>query len=221
MFLQVRAGTGGLEASLFAAALYSMYEKYAVTQGIFSSSVSCVKLFQCIDIYCTGWRFERMSYTESDVGGVREASFSLTGSGVFGKLKHEAGVHRVQRVPATETAGRVHTSTATVAILPEAQEVDVKINERDLKIEVFRARGAGGQSVNKTESAVRLTHVPTGLTISMQDERSQHQNKAKAMRMLQSKLYQQSLEKQRAERSANRMSQVFLFCSLMTVYLFF
>ena len=185
--LEIRAGTGGLEASLFADDLRGMYEKFAATQG---------------------WKFELLGCSKSDVGGIRDCTALLTGVGVFGRLKYEAGVHRVQRVPSTERAGRVHTSTATLAVLPEAEEVDVQIDEKDLKVDVFRSSGAGGQSVNKTESAVRLTHLPTGITISMQDERSQHRNRAKAMQVLQAKLYQAANEAQRLERSANRQAQV-------------
>jgi peptide chain release factor 1 len=185
--LEIRAGTGGLEASLFADDLRGMYERYAAAQG---------------------WKFELLGCSKSDVGGIRDCTALLTGVGVFGRLKYEAGVHRVQRVPSTERAGRVHTSTATVAVLPEAEEVDVTIDEKDLKIDVFRSSGAGGQSVNKTESAVRLTHLPTGITISMQDERSQHRNRAKAMQVLKAKLFQAANEAQRLARSADRQAQV-------------
>ena len=185
--LEVRAGTGGEEAALFAADLFRMYERYAQTQG---------------------WTFEPLSVNETGLGGYKEAQAAVTGKNVFEKLKFESGVHRVQRVPETEAAGRVHTSAATVAVLPEAEEVDLKIDEKDLKIDVYRASGAGGQHVNKTESAVRITHLPTGLVVACQDERSQFKNKDRAMRILRSRLFdaqQALLDKERAD---DRRSQV-------------
>lgn len=185
--LEVRAGTGGEEAALFAAELYRMYQKYAQQQG---------------------WKFEVISISESDVGGFKEATASITGRNVFSQLKFESGVHRVQRVPATEAGGRIHTSAATVAVLPEAEEVDIKIDEKDLRIDVFRASGPGGQSVNTTDSAVRIVHLPTGITVQQQDEKSQHKNKAKALRVLRSRLYEAEREAKDAERSAARKSQV-------------
>lgn len=185
--LEVRAGTGGEEAALFAGVLFDMYKRYAAVRG---------------------WRFEIMEISPSDLGGLKEASASISGRGVFARLKFESGVHRVQRVPETEASGRVHTSAATVAVLPEAEEVDLKIDEKDLQIDVYRASGAGGQHVNKTESAVRITHRPTGTVVAMQEERSQIKNRAKAMKILRSRIY----EKQRADlastRAADRKSQV-------------
>lgn len=185
--LEVRAGTGGEEASLFAGELFRMYQKYAVIMG---------------------WRFEILSVSETDRGGFKDASASITGRNVFSQLKFESGVHRVQRVPVTEAGGRIHTSAATVAVLPEAEEVDIKIDEKDLRIDVFRASGPGGQSVNTTDSAVRIVHIPTGVTVQQQDEKSQHKNKAKALRILRSRLYELEREARDAERSANRKSQV-------------
>ncbi|HYC01661.1 MAG TPA: peptide chain release factor 1, partial [Azospirillaceae bacterium] len=185
--LEVRAGTGGDEAALFAAELFGMYRRYAALQG---------------------WRFEAMDVSETELGGYKEATASITGRNVFRRLKFESGVHRVQRVPATETQGRIHTSAATVAVLPEAEEVDVHIDEKDLRIDVFRSSGPGGQSVNTTDSAVRITHLPTGIVVSQQDEKSQHRNKAKALKILRARLYQAERDRQDAARSAQRKSQV-------------
>ena len=185
--LEVRAGTGGDEAGLFAADLFRMYQRYASERG---------------------WKFEVLSVSESGVGGYKEATATISGANVFARLKYESGVHRVQRVPATETQGRIHTSAATVAVLPEAEEVDIQINEADLRIDVFRASGPGGQSVNTTDSAVRIVHEPTGITVQQQDEKSQHKNRAKAMRVLRSRLYEAEREKANAERSAARKGQV-------------
>ncbi|MEA1677314.1 peptide chain release factor 1 [Nitrospirillum sp. BR 11163] len=185
--LEVRAGTGGDEAALFAANLFDMYRRYAAIQG---------------------WRFEVIEISETGLGGYKEAIASISGRGVFRRLKFESGVHRVQRVPATETQGRIHTSAATVAVLPEAEEVDIQIDEKDLRIDVFRSSGPGGQSVNTTDSAVRITHLPTGLVVSQQDEKSQHKNKAKALRVLRSRLYDLQRGALDAERAANRKSQV-------------
>jgi peptide chain release factor 1 len=185
--LEVRAGTGGDEAALFASELFRMYQRYAQTKG---------------------WRFEMMEMSETPLGGFRDATASIIGRNVFARLKYESGVHRVQRVPATETQGRIHTSTATVAVLPEAEEVDIHIEEKDLRIDVFRSSGPGGQSVNTTDSAVRITHLPTGVVVSQQDEKSQHRNKAKAMKILRARLYQAERDRMDAERSAQRKSQV-------------
>lgn len=185
--LEIRAGTGGQEAALFAGDLFNMYRGYAAAQG---------------------WRFEVVEASESDLGGYKEIVVEVGGAGVFGKLKFESGVHRVQRVPVTEASGRVHTSAATVAVLPEAEEVDLKIDEKDLRIDVFRAQGAGGQHVNKTESAVRITHVPTGVVVVMQEEKSQHKNRDKAMKILRTRLYDAQRQKLHAERAADRKSQV-------------
>lgn len=185
--LEIRAGTGGDEASIFAGDLFTMYSRYAQK---------------------TGWKLEIMNASESDVGGYKEIICSVEGENVFEKLKFESGVHRVQRVPDTETQGRVHTSAATVAVLPEAEDVDVKINNEDLRIDVFRASGPGGQSVNTTDSAVRITHIPTGIVVSQQDEKSQHKNKAKALKILQSRIYDYERQKLDDERSDNRKSQV-------------
>ena len=186
-FLEIRAGTGGDEAALFAADLLDMYRRYAALQG---------------------WRFEIMSESPSDLGGYKEVICSVGGNGVFAKLKFESGVHRVQRVPATEAQGRIHTSAATVAVMPEAEDVDIEINESDLRIDVYRASGAGGQHVNKTESAVRITHLPTGVVVAMQEEKSQHKNKAKAMKILKARIYDAERERQEKERAADRKEQV-------------
>ena len=185
--LEIRAGTGGEEAALFGADLFGMYQKFASEQG---------------------WRFEIMVISETGIGGYKEAAVIISGQEVFAKLKFESGVHRVQRVPDTETGGRIHTSAATVAVLPEAEEVDVDIRETDLRIDIFRSSGPGGQSVNTTDSAVRITHVPTGIVVSQQDEKSQHKNRAKAMKILRSRLYDAERAKQNAERAASRKGQV-------------
>ena len=185
--LEIRAGTGGVEAALFGADLFGMYQKFASEQG---------------------WRFEIMEISETGIGGYKEAAANISGQEVFAKLKFESGVHRVQRVPDTETGGRIHTSAATVAVLPEAEEVDVDIKETDLRIDIFRSSGPGGQSVNTTDSAVRITHVPTGIVVSQQDEKSQHKNRAKAMKILRSRLYDAERAKQNAERAASRKGQV-------------
>lgn len=185
--LEVRAGTGGEEAALFAAVLFNMYQRYAERRG---------------------WKFEILSLDDTGIGGYKEAQASISGNNVFARLKFESGVHRVQRVPETESSGRIHTSAATVAVLPEAEEVDVDINENDLKIDVYRSSGAGGQSVNTTDSAVRITHLPTNVVVTCQDERSQHKNKAKAMKILRSRVYEAERERQDAARSNNRKAQV-------------
>jgi peptide chain release factor 1 len=185
--LELRAGTGGDEAAIFAGDLYRMYERYA--QG-------------------KGWKVELLSASEGTAGGFKEVIASVSGRGVFAKLKFESGVHRVQRVPATETQGRIHTSAATVAVLPEAQDVDIDINEADLKIDTMRAQGAGGQHVNKTESAIRITHLPTNTIVFVQDERSQHKNRARAMGLLKARLYDMQRQKLDSERAADRKSQV-------------
>lgn len=187
VYLEIRSGTGGQEAALFAADLMKMYTAYALKRG---------------------WQVAVESESHTDLGGFREVVLHISGANVYRVLKHESGVHRVQRVPATETQGRVHTSTATVAVLPEAKEVDVQINPADLRIDVFRASGAGGQHVNTTDSAVRITHLPTGVVVSCQDERSQHKNKAKAMKILQSRILMAQKEKQAAQMSQNRKEQI-------------
>ena len=185
--IEIRAGTGGLEASLFASDLFKMYEKVSHKKK---------------------WSLELISISRSDAGGLKEVIASIKGSNIYSTLKYESGVHRVQRVPDTETQGRVHTSAATVAVLPEAEEVDLKINEVDLRIDVFRAGGPGGQSVNTTDSAVRITHIPTGLTVSQQDEKSQHKNKAKGMKILRSRLYELERSRIDEERSADRKTKI-------------
>ena len=185
--IEIRAGTGGLEASLFAGDLFKMYEKV------------CNK---------KKWSLELISISRSDAGGLKEVIASVKGNNIYSTLKYESGVHRVQRVPDTETQGRVHTSAATVAVLPEAEEVDLKINETDLRIDVFRAGGPGGQSVNTTDSAVRITHIPSGLSVSQQDEKSQHKNKAKGMKILRARLYELERTRIDQERSADRKSKI-------------
>ncbi len=185
--LEIRPAAGGDEAGLFAAELFAAYQKYAALRG---------------------WRFELLDYNETELGGLKEGIAEITGRNVFARLKYESGVHRVQRVPTTETQGRIHTSTVTVAVLPEAEEVDVQVNESDLRIDVYRASGAGGQHVNKTESAVRITHLPTGIVVAMQEERSQHKNRAKAMKILRSRMYEAQRAALHSTRSADRKSQV-------------
>ncbi len=185
--LEIRAGTGGDEAGLFAGDLFVMYKGYAALQG---------------------WKLEVLEASESEMGGYKEIISSVTGRNVFSKLKYESGTHRVQRVPKTESSGRIHTSAATVAVLPEAEEVDVNIEEKDLRIDTYRSQGAGGQHVNTTDSAVRITHIPTGVVVEMQEERSQHKNKAKAMKMLATRIYDQQRAKLHAERAQDRKSQV-------------
>lgn len=185
--LEIRAGTGGEEAALFAGDLLRMYQRYADLKG---------------------WRFEILSANESDLGGFKEVVAGVSGQGAFARLKYEAGVHRVQRVPVTEAGGRIHTSAATVAVLPEAEDVDVALDEKDLRIDVYRASGAGGQHVNRTESAVRVTHLPSGIVVAIQDEKSQHKNRAKALKILKARLYEQEREAKESERAASRKGQV-------------
>ena len=185
--LEIRPAAGGDEAGLFAAELFEAYQKYATLHG---------------------WRWEALEYDTTELGGVKGAIAEITGRGVFARLKYESGVHRVQRVPATESQGRIHTSTVTVAVLPEAEEVDVAIDEGELRIDVYRASGAGGQHVNKTESAVRITHLPTGIVVAMQEEKSQHKNRAKAMKILRARLYERKRGEAQAVRSADRRAQV-------------
>src|SRR5438132_9324686 len=185
--LEVRAGTGGEEAALFAAELFRMYQRYATLKG---------------------WRFELLDLSDTGLGGVKEAAASITGRNVFARLKFESGVHRVQRVPETEASGRIHTSAATVAVLPEAEEVDIQIDDKDLRIDTFCSSGPGGQSVNTTYSAVRITHIPTNTVVSQQDEKSQIKNKAKAMKVLRSRLYEMELRKQQEAIAKDRRSQV-------------
>ena len=185
--VEIRAGTGGLEASLFCSDLFKMYEKV------------CSK---------KKWTLEIINISKSEAGGFKEVIFSVNGSDIYSYLKYESGVHRVQRIPETETQGRVHTSAATVAVLPEAEEVDIQIKESDLRIDVFRAGGPGGQSVNTTDSAVRITHIPTGVVVSQQDEKSQHKNKAKALKILRSRVYEAEKRKKDQERSSNRKNQI-------------
>ena len=185
--LEIRPGTGGDEAGLFAGDLLEMYKRFAAAEG---------------------WRFEPIAISDNDVGGLKEASVMVQGSGVFARMKFESGVHRVQRVPATESGGRIHTSAATVAVLPEVEDVDIDIRNEDLRIETMRAQGAGGQHVNTTDSAVRITHLPTGIVVSQQDEKSQHKNKAKAMKVLMARLYDFEKSRADAERAADRKSQL-------------
>ena len=185
--VEIRAGTGGLEATLFCADLFRMYEKV------------CSK---------KKWKIEIINISKSEAGGFKEVIFQVNGSNIYSYLKYESGVHRVQRVPSTETQGRVHTSAATVAVLPEVEEVDIKINDVDLRIDVFRSGGPGGQSVNTTDSAVRITHIPSGTVVSQQDEKSQHKNKAKALKILRARVYESEKIKKEKERSSNRKSQI-------------
>ncbi len=185
--VEIRAGTGGLEASLFCSDLFKMYEKV------------CSK---------KKWKLEIISISKSEAGGFKEVIFSVSGNNIYSYLKYESGVHRVQRIPETETQGRVHTSAATIAVLPEAEDVDIQIKESDLRIDVFRAGGPGGQSVNTTDSAVRITHIPSGVVVSQQDEKSQHKNKAKALKILRSRVYEAEKRKKDQERSSNRRSQI-------------
>ena len=187
IYLEIRAGTGGDEAAIFAADLFRMYSKYADQNG---------------------WKVEVESSNQTGIGGYKEIISLISGKNVYGKLKFEGGIHRVQRIPKTETQGRVHTSAVTVAVMPEADEIDLKIEDKDLRIDVFRAGGHGGQSVNTTDSAVRITHLPTGITVSMQDEKSQHKNKSKAMKILRSRILEAELQRQQQERSSERKKMV-------------
>ncbi len=185
--LEIRAGTGGDEAALFAGDLYRMYQRYAEKHG---------------------WKLESLHMNDTGIGGIKEVQASITGHNVFARLKYESGVHRVQRVPETEAGGRIHTSAATVAVLPEAEDVDIAIHDNDLRIDVYRSSGPGGQSVNTTDSAVRITHIPTGIVVAIQDEKSQHKNKAKALKILRARLYEAERNAQDADRAAARKSQV-------------
>ncbi len=185
--IEIRAGTGGEEAALFAAKLFNMYQRYAELKG---------------------WCFEILSIDETGIGGYKEVSASIKGKDVFSKLKFESGVHRVQRVPETESQGRIHTSAATVAVLPEVEDVDIKLEDKDLRIDTYRASGAGGQHVNTTDSAVRITHIPTGITVALQDEKSQHKNKAKAFKILRARIYEEERRKKDQERADNRREQI-------------
>lgn len=185
--IEVRAGTGGDEAALFASDLFTMYQRYAEKQG---------------------WKFEILEISDTGIGGYKDASAIIKGSRVFARLKFESGVHRVQRIPSTESSGRIHTSAATVAVLPEAEEVDVALEDKDIRIDTYRASGAGGQHVNTTDSAVRITHIPSGLVVTQQDEKSQHKNKAKALKILRSRLYDLERQKVDSERAASRKGQV-------------
>ena len=187
VILEIRAGVGGEEAALFAASLYRMYAMHSEKQG---------------------WRIELASLSETELGGIKEISFLVEGEGAFARLKHESGVHRVQRVPETESGGRIHTSTCTVAVLPQVDEVEFHLDPADLRIDTFRASGAGGQHINKTESAIRITHIPTGTVVECQDQRSQHKNKDRAMSILRSRLYEQAVQEQEAAIAGQRRSQV-------------